>query len=190
MVIYLGKGYGNTVLMLRVLRKIQNKSLPIDDFHIACNMDCGQGVVTSDHDTLHMVSKLIRTHLTTGLLTRCEASANIFKTCTASGLRGQWKTKNPAKVNRLSTSLLANLLIYTGIRQHTHPLSGMPSTHLVVTDKFHLLNTKRQHPATIPREPLVGFIVVLRHLRQHRLDGLRSSLHRCNELASRKCRDS
>lgn len=46
------------------------------------------------------------------LLTRCEESASILIDSMASGLSGQWKTRNPAKTSSDSTSSRVRRLIW------------------------------------------------------------------------------
>jgi len=104
------------------LFEVKNHDLSINDFNILGNVDSSKGIITSDHNTLLISSPLRQRQ---DRRTLWEESASIFKVSTASGLRGQWKTKNPANSSLHSTSSLEVVLIY---HQHSFSVMGLPLT--------------------------------------------------------------
>ena len=89
------------------LLEIQNHDLSVDNFDVSRNVHSSKRVVSGDHDTLMLVAS----KGTSECLTLCEESASILRTSTASGLSGQWKTRNPAKSSLHSTSSRVMVLI-------------------------------------------------------------------------------
>lgn len=92
-----------TCFILSILPKVKDEHVAVHNLNIPRNMHGRQGIVSSDHDALpkHPFS---RRYFDFDIgLTRWEESANILSASTASGLSGQWNTRNPTNVKPVST---------------------------------------------------------------------------------------